>query len=127
MQTVYLYDIIGKLYRVGLMECIFCKIAKGELSSDFILNNSKFVVVRDVNPQAPVHMLVISKGHIETLNDLEDREMMAELVSTIRDVTKKLSIKEYRTVINTGKEAGQEIFHLHAHILSGRQMKWPPG
>ena len=75
------------------------------------------VVFNDINPKAPIHMLVCPKRHVPSLNELEDKELMAELLQTVKDVTKKIGLKSYRTQINTGKEAGQEVFHLHIHIL----------
>ena len=80
-----------------------------------------------INPQAPIHLLVVPKEHIETLNDLKDDKLAAELINTIQQATKKLGIREYRTVINTGKGAGQEVFHLHIHIMAGRSFTWPAG
>ncbi len=107
--------------------CIFCKIANGEIPTDFVYQTSKVVVFKDINPQAPVHLLVVPKAHIETLNDLNDGNLSAELIDAIKEATKKLGIKEYRTVINTGKSAGQEVFHLHIHIMAGREFSWPAG
>lgn len=100
-------------------ECIFCKIIKGEFNTEFIYENNYAVVFKDINPKADVHLLVVPKIHVESLNELEDEVVLAKLMMTVKEVTKKLGLKSYRTVINTGKEAGQEVFHLHIHILSG--------
>ncbi len=108
-------------------DCIFCKIANKEIPSEFVYENEHIVAFNDINPAAPVHILVIPKKHVESLSELEDKNLMAELLDGVRLVTKKLNIKDYRTVINTGKEAGQEVFHIHLHIISGRPLKWPPG
>lgn len=108
-------------------DCIFCKIANKEIPSEFVYENEHIVAFNDINPAAPVHILVIPKKHVESLSELEDKNLMAELLDGVRSVTKKLNIKDYRTVINTGKEAGQEVFHIHLHIISGRPLKWPPG
>ncbi len=108
-------------------DCIFCKIANKEIPSEFVYENEHIVAFNDINPAAPVHILVIPKKHVESLRELEDKNLMAELLDGVRLVTKKLNIKDYRTVINTGKEAGQEVFHIHLHIISGRPLKWPPG
>ncbi len=108
-------------------DCIFCKIANKEIPSEFVYENEHIVAFNDINPTAPVHILVIPKKHVESLSELEDKNLMAELLDGVRLVTKKLNIKDYRTVINTGKEAGQEVFHIHLHIISGRPLKWPPG
>jgi len=109
------------------MNCIFCKIANGEVKSDLVYENEYVVAFNDLEPQAPFHILVIPKMHVENLSELNDEKIMSELFKAVQEVTKKLNIKEYRTVINTGKEAGQSVFHLHLHILAGRQMGWPPG
>jgi histidine triad (HIT) family protein len=98
-------------------DCIFCKIIRGEFGTEFVYETANTVVFNDINPKAPVHMLVCPKKHIPTLNDLEDKELMAELLQTVKDVTKEVGLKSYRVQINTGKEAGQEVFHLHLHIL----------
>jgi histidine triad (HIT) family protein len=74
-----------------------------------------------------VHLLVLPKSHVETLNDLNDEKTMAELFLAVQGATKKLGVSDYRTVINTGREAGQEVFHLHLHVLAGRAFVWPPG
>ena len=107
--------------------CIFCKIANGEIPSQFVYESDNVVVFNDINPQAPVHMLVVPKVHVESLNELEDKNLMAELFKAVKESTKKLNIKDYRTVINTGKEAGQEVFHLHIHVMAGRKFSWSAG
>lgn len=107
--------------------CIFCKIANGEIPTDFVYETQNVVVFKDINPQAPIHLLVVPKKHIETLNDLNDEKLSAELINAVQQAAKKLDIKEYRTVINTGKSAGQEVFHLHIHIMAGRSFTWPAG
>ena len=101
-------------------ECIFCKIINGDFNTEFVYENEYSVVFNDINPKADIHMLVVPKIHVESLNELDDEQLLGKLMMTVKDVTKKLGIKSYRTVINTGKEAGQEVFHLHIHILSGR-------
>ena len=109
------------------MIAFFCKIANGEIPSELVYENEYIAAFNDINPSAPVHILVIPKRHVESLNELEDKNLMAELLFGVKEVTKKLGIKDYRTVINTGKGAGQEVFHIHLHIISGRPLKWPPG
>lgn len=109
-------------------DCIFCKIANGELPSEFVFESENVVAFQDIEPQAPTHVLVVPKQHIETLNDLDDGELMVELLESIKSVAINLGIEDgYRTVLNTGSKAGQEVFHLHFHILSGRDFQWPPG
>lgn len=97
--------------------CIFCKIINGDFNTDFVYETPTTVVFNDINPKAPVHLLVCPKKHIASLNELEDKELMADLLQTVKDVTKKIGLKSYKTQINTGKEAGQEVFHLHIHVL----------
>ena len=98
-------------------DCIFCKIINGDFNTEFVYETDNTVVFKDINPKAPVHLLVCPKQHIASLNELEDRNLMADLLQTVKDVTKKVGLKSYRTQINTGKEAGQEVFHLHIHVL----------
>ena len=107
--------------------CIFCKIANKEIPSNLVYEDEYTVAFNDLNPQAPVHILVIPKAHYASLNETDDKEILAALLNAVKEVTKKLGITDYRTVINTGKAAGQEVFHIHLHILSGRPLNWPPG
>lgn len=100
-------------------DCIFCKIIAGEFGTEFVYENEYAVAFNDINPKADIHILVVPKLHVESLNELDDEALLGKLMMTVKEVTKKLGIKSYRTVINTGKEAGQEVFHLHIHILSG--------
>ena len=100
-------------------DCIFCKIIAGEFGTEFVYENEYAVVFKDINPKADTHLLVIPRTHVESLNELDDESLLGKLMMTVKETTKKLGIKSYRTVINTGKEAGQEVFHLHIHILSG--------
>ncbi len=108
-------------------DCIFCKIANGMIPTTPVYQNEKIFAFNDINPQAPVHVLIIPKQHYESLNGLDDKDLLGELLLGAKAVAQKLGIKEYRTVINTGKSAGQEVFHLHLHLLANRDMKWPPG
>ena len=100
--------------------CVFCKIINGEFGTEFVYENEYVVVFKDINPKAEVHLLVVPRKHVESLNELEDEVLLGKLMMAVKDVTKKLGIKSYKTLINTGKEAGQEVFHLHIHILSGQ-------
>lgn len=108
-------------------DCIFCKIANKDIPCEFVYENDFVVAFKDLNPQAPKHILVIPKEHFSSLNELEDEKIMSELFKGVKEVTKKLNITEYRTVINTGAGAGQTVFHVHIHILAGRPFLWPPG
>ena len=101
-------------------DCIFCKIIAGDFGTEFVHENEYVVVFKDINPKADIHLLVVPKLHVESLNELDDEKLLGKLMMTVKEVTMKLGIKSYRTVINTGKEAGQEVFHLHIHILSGK-------
>ena len=99
-----------------MSDCIFCKIINGEFGTKFVLENEYAVVFNDINPKAPVHMLVVPKLHVESLNELDDEALLGKLMMTVKEAAKKVGLKSYRTQINTGKEAGQEVFHLHIHI-----------
>ena len=110
-----------------MIDCIFCKIVKGEIPSKFIYEDEKVVAFNDLNPQAPVHFLVIPKNHYESLNDIDTKEAFADIFSAIPKITAKLGIKEYRTVVNTGASAGQTVFHIHVHVMAGRKFTWPAG
>jgi len=103
-----------------MSDCIFCKIINGDFNTEFVYENEYAVVFNDINPKADIHMLVVPRLHVESLNELDDEALLGKLMLTVKEVTKKLGIKSYKTLINTGKEAGQEVFHLHIHILSGK-------
>lgn len=98
-------------------DCIFCKIINGDFNTEFVYENEYVVVFKDINPKAPIHLLVVPKTHVASLSELEDKNLMAELLMAVKETTKKIGLKSYKTLINTGKEAGQEVFHLHVHIL----------
>lgn len=98
--------------------CVFCKIVKGEIPSTLVYENDYVMAFNDLHPKAKVHVLVIPKVHVESLNELEDEKLMAELLIGVKAVCEKLNIKSYRLHVNTGKEEGQVVFHLHFHILS---------
>ncbi len=114
-----------------MTDCIFCKIASGEIPADIVHENDDVVVFRDLNPQAPMHLLAIPRQHIATINDLQPDH--AGLVGKLYLAAKVAAADEgvaergYRTVMNCGEEAGQTVFHIHLHILGGRPMQWPPG
>lgn len=98
-------------------DCIFCKIINGDFNTEFVYENDYAVVFKDINPKSPVHLLVVPKVHVASLNELEDKNLMGELLMAVKETTKKIGLKSYKTLINTGKEAGQEVFHLHLHIM----------
>lgn len=103
-----------------MVDCIFCKIINGDFGTEFVYENEYAVVFKDINPKAEIHLLVVPRLHVESLNELDDETLLGKLMITVKETTKKLGIKSYKTLINTGKEAGQEVFHLHIHILSGK-------
>ncbi|HWO99805.1 MAG TPA: histidine triad nucleotide-binding protein [Methylococcus sp.] len=114
-----------------MTDCIFCKMVAGEITPSVVYENDLVLAFRDIHPQAPVHVLVIPKTHVPTLNELAEGppELPKALLDAVREVAKieGLTDSGYRTVINCRADAGQEIDHLHLHILGGRRMKWPPG
>jgi len=110
---------------------LFCRIIAGEIPADFIHRDESTVVIRDINPQAPTHMLVIPQEHIESLDDAtqKDEALLGHLLRVAAKVANAAGLAEggYRTVINNGAGAGQSVFHLHVHVLGGRPLNWPPG
>ena len=111
-------------------DCIFCKLANGEIPTDMVYEDDKIAVFRDASPQAPVHMLMVPKIHVASLDDLgeEHKELMGHMMLKIKEVAEKEGLKNgYRCVVNTGEDGQQTVQHLHIHILGGRSMQWPPG
>lgn len=112
-----------------MSDCIFCKIAKKEISADIVYEDENIVAFKDINPKAPVHILIIPREHISTLNEVTDYTIIGKII----EVTKKLAVKNnidkegYRVVVNCNAAAGQAVYHLHFHLLGGRSMHWPPG
>ena len=113
------------------MDCLFCRIIAGEVSSDIVYRDERCIAFRDINPQAPVHVLVIPNEHIESLDDASQRDeaLLGHLLRVAARVANEQGLSEtgYRTAINTGAGAGQSVFHLHVHVLGGRSFTWPPG
>lgn len=113
------------------MDCLFCKIIKGEIPAKIVHRNESLIAFEDIHPQAPHHLLIIPQKHINTLNDLDaaDNALMGQMVQTAKMLAKNLDIdqKGYRLVMNCNALAGQTVFHIHLHMLGGRQMMWPPG
>jgi len=109
-------------------DCIFCKIAAGEFNTEFIVETEDYVSFKDLNPQAPVHALVIPKKHFVSINEIEDTELLGKLFQGARQTAEKLGVGDgHRLVVNTGEKGGQTVFHMHIHVLGGRNMQWPPG
>ena len=126
------------------MDCIFCKIANKQIPSNIVFEDDNIIAFEDVKPQAPIHILIIPKQHIEKFQDIsfkdedlleKDKELLTgstlimKMMGVIPNLalTKGIDLSGYRVVINNGKDAGQEVSHLHIHLLGGRQMQWPPG
>lgn len=113
------------------MDCLFCKIIRGEMPAKIIYQDDYVIALDDINPQAPQHKLIIPNKHIATPNDIhtEDNALIGHMIQTAKMLAKKLNIAEdgYRLVLNCNEGAGQTVFHIHLHLLGGRQMHWPPG
>lgn len=114
-----------------MTDCIFCKIADGKIPATVVYQNDEVLAFRDLNPQAPTHILVIPKKHIATSNDIQpdDAALIGKLYLAAKQIAKDEGIAEsgYRTVMNCNRGAGQTVFHIHLHVLGGRPMMWPPG
>lgn len=112
-------------------DCIFCKIAAGEIPADKVYEDESVVAFRDLNPQAPTHVLVIPRRHIATVNDLsvDDEAVVGRLFTAAREIAAQEGIADvgYRTVMNCNEAGGQAVYHIHLHLLGGRMMNWPPG
>lgn len=112
-----------------MTECLFCKMVAGVIKPDIVYEDEHILAFRDINPRAPVHILIIPKIHVATLNDLDDPTLAGQLLNTVPIIAaqQELSTTGYRTVINCNSDGGQEVYHLHLHLLGGRRMTWPPG
>ncbi len=110
-------------------DCLFCRIVSGSIPANVIKKTDRFIAFRDINPQAPIHVLVIPSRHVASLNDVRDAEELGQLLLFARDVAGDEGLAEsgYRVVLNTNADGGQTVFHLHAHVLGGRGLGWPPG
>ena len=112
------------------MDCIFCKIANKEINSALIYEDESVVAFRDLNPQAPQHILIVPKKHVANITELDDKELAAHIfVDVVPKIAKEVGVADsgFRIVVNTGEEGGQTVNHLHVHLLGGRKMTWPPG
>ena len=110
-------------------DCLFCRIAAGEIPADVVFEDETVVVFRDINPKAPVHVLAIPRRHLASAADLNDADggLLAALFGAMRRVAEEAGLSGYRILSNVGAESGQSVFHLHFHLLGGRAMTWPPG
>ena len=109
--------------------CLFCKIVLGEIPSDKLYEDDQIFVFRDIAPQAPVHFLVIPKKHVRgpSAVSAEDEQLIGKMLRIGDEVAKQEGIEQYRVIFNNGEQAGQTVFHIHMHILGGRNLTWPPG
>ncbi|MTI81482.1 MAG: histidine triad nucleotide-binding protein [Firmicutes bacterium] len=114
-----------------MSDCIFCKIVNKELPAEIVYEDDHVLAFKDINPEAPTHILLIPKKHISTLLDLqpEDSDIMGHIIITAQKLAKDMGLEEkgFRLVSNCKEEAGQTVFHIHFHLLGGRAFKWPPG
>jgi len=114
-----------------MADCLFCKIINKEINSDILFEDDDVLAFRDINPQAPTHILIVPKKHISTINDLqqEDEALTGKIILIAQSLAKQENIDEngYRLVFNCNSEGGQEVYHIHLHLLGGRRMQWPPG
>lgn len=114
-----------------MMDCLFCKIVKGSLPCDFIYEDDRVLAFNDITPQAPVHVLIIPKQHINSLITIsdDDIDILVHIHRAVQVLVKQLKVDQlgFRLVVNTGTDGGQTVPHLHFHLLAGRNMQWPPG
>jgi histidine triad (HIT) family protein len=110
-------------------DCLFCRIAAGEIPAEIVHSDEQVVVFRDINPRAPTHVLAIPRRHIPSAAELTDAdaELLSAMFGAMRKVATDGGLQGYRIVSNVGAESGQSVFHLHFHLLGGRPMTWPPG
>jgi histidine triad (HIT) family protein len=112
-----------------MADCLFCKMVAGDIKPDVVFEDESVLAFRDISPQAPVHILIVPKRHIATLNELDDNQLAGQLLlAAVKLATQEgLADDGYRTVFNCNHNGGQAVYHLHLHLLGGRQMSWPPG
>ena len=112
-----------------MSDCLFCKIIAGDIPSTKVYEDDLVFAFRDINPQAPTHILVIPKTHIQSVSEIngENSSVVAHIFEVIAKLAKEQGMESYRVVSNIGEQAGQSVHHLHFHVLSGRDMTWPPG
>ena len=112
-----------------MSDCLFCKIAEGQIPSNKVYEDEVCFAFHDIDPQAPTHFLVIPKAHIPSVSGVDggNEAVVGHIFSVIAALARELGLESYRVVSNIGEQAGQSVFHLHFHVLSGRDMTWPPG
>ena len=120
-----------RLWKVEMSDCLFCKIVSREIPCDKIYENDKLIAFRDIDPKAPTHILVIPKKHISSINELEisDQNLAGEILLAAKEIARIENIESsgYRTIFNTNNDGGQTVYHIHMHVMGGRQLHWPPG
>lgn len=113
------------------MDCLFCKIIQKEIKAQVVYEDEHVLAFNDINPQAPIHILIIPKKHISTINEveIEDTALVGHIIQTAKHLAKEQGIEQsgYRLIFNVNSAGGQEVYHIHLHLLGGRQLKWPPG
>ncbi len=108
--------------------CIFCKIIDRQIPSNIVSEDGTYIAIRDVNPQAPTHILILPKNHIANITQAQDAETLGSLFMKVGEIARSEKLdKGFRTIINTGDDGGQTVDHLHIHVIGGRQLDWPPG
>lgn len=111
------------------MDCIFCKLANGQIPTELLYEDEHVVALNDAGPQAPLHVLFMPKKHVRRLSELADHQVLIALIDAVKHYCKQAELEEdgYRLVINTGPQGGQSVDHLHLHLLAKRNLGWPPG
>ncbi|OGW15228.1 MAG: histidine triad nucleotide-binding protein [Nitrospinae bacterium RIFCSPLOWO2_12_FULL_47_7] len=112
-----------------MKNCLFCKIIEGKIPAKKVFEDDRVCVIEDINPQAPIHFLILPKKHLATLLEIEDcdHELLGHAFSVGNQIAKEKKLAGFRVVVNCGESAGQSVFHIHFHLLGGRAMNWPPG
>ncbi len=108
-------------------ECLFCKIVAGDIPAENVFENEKVLAFKDISPQAPTHVLFIPKKHVVCVSQTTDHTVFSDVLGAIQTFSVEHGIKDFRVAINNGAGAGQTVFHLHMHLLAGRELQWPPG
>jgi histidine triad (HIT) family protein len=114
-----------------MSDCLFCKVIRGEIPSKKVYEDDTIFAFEDINPQAPTHILIIPKEHYASLNDVpgKDKDLLGHILIKGRELAQKAGLENsgFRIVLNTGRDSGQAVFHIHFHLLGGRRLSWPPG
>ena len=114
-----------------MKDCLFCNVVNGSVPVKAVIETDTILAFEDIQPQAPIHVLIITKKHIASINDIKDKdkEVCGEMLLAAKKLAEMLGIKDsgYRTIFNTNEDGGQTVYHIHMHLLGGRKLKWPPG